>query len=61
MNKLVQDLKMEAETINKSQMKANMEMENLRKRSETIYPSINKQNIREGRETLRHKRCHRRN
>ena len=33
LNKVIQDLKVEVETIKKTQMEATMEMENLRKRS----------------------------
>jgi predicted nucleic acid-binding Zn-ribbon protein len=33
LNKAIQDIKMEVETINKMKMEANLEMENLRKRS----------------------------
>jgi predicted nucleic acid-binding Zn-ribbon protein len=41
LNKAVQDLKMEVETIKKSQMEATLEMENLGKRSGATDASIN--------------------
>ena len=40
MDKIVQDLKMEIETINKSQMESTLELENLEKASGTIDKSI---------------------
>jgi prefoldin subunit 5 len=40
MNKTIQDLKMEIETIKKSQRKTNLELENLGKRSGVIDASI---------------------
>jgi hypothetical protein len=40
LNKEVQDLKMEVETITKSQMSATLEMENIGKRSGAIATSI---------------------
>jgi predicted nucleic acid-binding Zn-ribbon protein len=40
MNKTIQDLKMEVETIKKSQRETTMEIENLRKRSGVINASI---------------------
>ena len=41
LNKAVQDLKIEGETIKKTQIEATLEMENLGKRSETTDASIN--------------------
>jgi prefoldin subunit 5 len=40
MNKAIQDLKMEIETINKLQRETTLELENLRKRSGVIDASI---------------------
>jgi prefoldin subunit 5 len=40
LNKTIQDLKMEIETIKKSQREATLEIENLRRRSEAIDTSI---------------------
>ena len=40
LNKVIQDLKVEVETIKKTQIKANLEMENLGKRSEITDVSI---------------------
>jgi hypothetical protein len=40
LSKVIQDLKVEVETIKKTQMKANLEMENLEKRSGIAYVSI---------------------
>jgi prefoldin subunit 5 len=40
MNKAIQDLKMEIETIKKSQRETTLELENLRKRSGVIDASI---------------------
>ena len=40
MNKAIQDLKVEVETIKKTQMEADLEMENLRKRSGITDVSI---------------------
>ena len=40
MNKTIQDLKMELETIKKSQRETNLELENQGKRSEVIDASI---------------------
>ena len=40
LNKVIQDLKVEAETIKKTQMEGNLEMENLGKRSGTTFASI---------------------
>ena len=42
MNKIIQDLKMEIETIKKSQRKTALELENLGKRSGVIDASITK-------------------
>ena len=42
MNKTIQDLKMELETIKKSQRETTLELENLEKRSEVIDSSITK-------------------
>jgi hypothetical protein len=40
LNKVIQDLKVEVETIKKTQMEANLEMENLEKRSGVTDVSI---------------------
>jgi methyl-accepting chemotaxis protein len=40
LNKVIQDLKLVVETIKKTQMEANLEMENLGKRAEITYISI---------------------
>jgi chaperonin cofactor prefoldin len=40
LNKTIQDLKMEVETIKKSQRKTTLEIENLGKKSGAIYVSI---------------------
>jgi predicted nucleic acid-binding Zn-ribbon protein len=40
MNKIIQDLKMEIETIKKSQRETTLELENLQKRSRVIDASI---------------------
>ena len=40
MNKTIQDLKVEIETLKKSQRETTLELENLEKRSEVIYASI---------------------
>ena len=50
LNKAIQDLKMELETVKKSQMEATLEMENLGKRSGIIDQS-NSNRIQEIRET----------
>jgi uncharacterized protein YukE len=59
LNKTIQDLKMEVESIKKSQRKTTLEIENLAKRSGVIDASyICKQNTRDRRETLRSRRYH---
>jgi hypothetical protein len=40
LNKIIQDLKMEIETIKKSQRETSLEIENIRKRSGVVYASI---------------------
>jgi transposase-like protein len=49
LNKTVQDLKMETETIKKSQREATLEMENLGERSEVTDHQQNKKDRRAGR------------
>jgi hypothetical protein len=57
LNKTIQDLKMEVETIKKTQRETTLEIENLGKKSGTIDASIS--NRRDGRENLRCRRFHR--
>jgi hypothetical protein len=52
-------LKVEVETIKKTQTQANLEMENLKKRS-GLQIKYHQQNARDGRENLRYRRYHRR-
>jgi hypothetical protein len=59
MNKTIQSLKMELETIKKSQRETTLELENLGKRSGVRDASITKQNTRDRRENLRCRRYHR--
>jgi hypothetical protein len=59
LNKAVKDLKVAVETIKKTQMEANIETENLGKRSGIIDESINN-NSRNRRRNLRYRRYHRR-
>ena len=58
-NKTIQDLKMEIETIKKSQKDPILELENLGKRSGVRDASITKQNTRDRRENLRCRKFHR--
>jgi hypothetical protein len=58
MNKTIEDLKMEIETIKKSQRESNLELENLGKKSGVIDASITNR-IQERRENLRCRRYHR--
>ena len=58
MSKTIQDLKMEIETINKSQRETTMELENLGKRLEVTDASITNR-IQEIEENLRCRRYHR--
>jgi prefoldin subunit 5 len=53
LNKNIQDLKMEIETIKKSQRETTPEIENLGKRSGVMDTSITQQNTRDRRENLR--------
>ena len=57
LNKTIQDLKMEVETIKKTQRETTLEIETLGKKSGTIDASIS--NRRDGRENLRCRRFHR--
>jgi prefoldin subunit 5 len=59
LNKIIQYLKMEIETINKSQRETTLKIENLGKRSGVIDACITKQNTRDRRENLRYRRYHR--
>jgi septal ring factor EnvC (AmiA/AmiB activator) len=60
LNKTIQDLKMEVETIKKSQRETTLEIENLGKKSGAIDASKNnQQNTRDRRENLRCRRYHR--
>ena len=56
LNKTIQDLKMEAETMKKTQRKTTLEIEILGKKSGTID---HKQNTRDGRENLRCRKFYR--
>ena len=57
---MIQDLKMEEETIEKTQRETTLEIETLGKKSGTIDASISEQqNTRDGRENLRCRRFHR--
>ena len=58
LNKVIPDLKVEVETIKKTQMEKILEMENLGKRSGITDVSITIN--RDRRENLRCRRCHRR-
>jgi hypothetical protein len=49
LNKTIQDLKLEIETIRESQRERTLEIENLGKRSEVIDTSIHRQKIRDRR------------
>jgi prefoldin subunit 5 len=59
MNKTTQDLKMEIETMKKSQRETTLELENLGKRSGVIDANITNR-IQEKKENLRGRRYHRR-
>jgi hypothetical protein len=56
LNKTIQDLKREVDTIKKNQSEATLEIENLGKKSGTIDQQ---QNTRDGKENLRSRRFHR--
>jgi hypothetical protein len=58
LNKTIQDLEMEVETIKKTQRETTLEIENLGKKSGTICEH-QQQNTRDGRENLRCRRFHR--
>ena len=58
MNKTIQDLKMELETIKKSQWETTLETENLGKKSGAIDSRINNRIQRDRRENLRCRRYH---
>jgi RNA processing factor Prp31 len=60
LNKVIQNLKVGVETIKKTQMEANLEMENLGKRSGITAVSITNKNTRDRRENLRCRRYGRR-
>ena len=53
LNKIIQDLKVEVETIKKSQSETSLEIENLGKNSGVIYASINNRITRDRRKNLR--------
>jgi hypothetical protein len=59
MNKTIQDLKMEIETIKKSQKETTLELEKRSLRKEIGSHRCKHQNIRDRRETLRGRRYHR--
>ena len=59
LDKTIQDLKMEVETIKKLQRETILETENLRKRSGVIDSEHHQENIRDRRENLRYRRYHR--
>ena len=59
LNKTIQDLKMEIKTIEKSQRKTTLEIENLGKRSRVMDEQNHEQNIRDRRENLWYRRYHR--
>ena len=59
MSKIIQDLKMEIETVKKSQRETALELENLGKRSGVIDARHHQQNTRDRRENLRGRRYHR--
>jgi hypothetical protein len=63
LNKTIQDLKMEVETMKKTQRETTMELEILGKKSGIIDARYKRwkreQNIRDGRENLRCRRYHR--
>ena len=60
LNTVIQDLKVKVETIKKTQMEANLEMEDLGKRSGITAVSITNKNTRDRRENLRCRRYGRR-
>ena len=59
MNKTIQDLKMELETIKKSQRETSLDIENIGKRLEVLDSSITNRIQEIGRENLRCRRYHR--
>ena len=59
MNKTILDLKMEVDTIKKTQSEATLEIETLGKKSETMDVSISNRIQEMGRENLRCRRFHR--
>jgi chromosome segregation ATPase len=59
LNKIIQDLEMEVETIKKTQRETTLEIETLGKKSGTKDESIKQQNTRDRRENLRCRRFHR--
>jgi hypothetical protein len=60
LNKTIQDLKMEVETIKKSQRETNLEIQNLGKKSGAVYRcKHHQQNTRDRRENLGYRRYHR--
>jgi hypothetical protein len=59
LNRTIQDLKMDVETIKKSQRKTTLEIENLGKRSGVHRCKHQQKNTRDGKENLKCRRFHR--